>query len=95
MENIARHAGKPEVGKNLKLMNRNMRADYDVMRSQYWNLLEDTFKRNKVKTTDKKTVWTITRVLEGKETSADPKINAIAADISDMMRMAHEDLSKA
>ena len=97
MENIARRAGKPEVGKNLKLMNRNYRADYDVARSQYWNLMEDTFKRNGIKTDDKKAVWTITRVLEGqeKETSADPRINAIAADLSDMMRMAHEDLSKS
>jgi hypothetical protein len=95
MENIARHAGKPEVGKNLKLMNRNMRADYDVSRSQYWNMLEDTFKRNGVKTDDKEKVWTITRVLEGHESSADPKINAIAADLSDMMRIAHQDLSKA
>jgi hypothetical protein len=95
MENVARRAGKPEVGKNLKLMNRNMRADYDVSRSSYWNMLDDTFKRNGIKTDDKKAVWTITRVLEGKETSADPKINAIAADISDMMRMAHQDLSKA
>jgi hypothetical protein len=95
MENIARRAGKPEVGKNLKLMNRNYRADYDVARSQYWNLMEDTFKRNGIKTDDKKAVWTITRVLEGQETSADPRINAIAADLSDMMRMAHEDLSKS
>ena len=95
MENIARRAGKPEVGKNLKLMNRNYRADYDVARSSYWNLMEDSFKRNGIKTDDKKAVWTITRVLEGHETSADPKINAVAADLSDMMRMAHQDLSKA
>lgn len=94
MENIARRTGKPEVGKNLKLMNRNMRADYDVARSQYWNLMEDSFKRNEIKTTDKKAVWTITRVLEGKESSADPRINAVAADLSDMMRMAHQDLAK-
>ena len=94
MENIARRAGKPEVGKTLKLMNRSYRADYDVKRSSYWQFLEDTFKRNDIKTTDKKAVWTITRVLEGKESSADPKINAIAADLSDMMRMAHQDLAK-
>jgi hypothetical protein len=94
MENIARRAGKPEVGKTLKLMNRNYRADYDVKRSEYWQYLEDTFKRNGIKTTDKKAVWTITRVLEGKESSADPKINAVAQDLSDMMRMAHQDLAK-
>ena len=63
-------------------MNRSYRADYDVKRSSYWQFLEDTFKRNDIKTTtDKKAVWTITRVLEGKESSADPKINAIAADL--------------
>ena len=63
MENVARRAGKPEVGKNLKLMNRAYRADYDVARSNYWNMMEDSFKRNKIKTDDKKAVWTITHVL--------------------------------
>jgi hypothetical protein len=94
MENIARRAGKPEVGKNLKLMNRHYRADYDVMRGNYWNLLQDTFDRNKVKTDDKKAMWTITRVLEGKESTTNEAYNRIAADLSDMMRIAHQDLSK-
>lgn len=95
MENIARRAGKPEVGKNLKLMNRGYRADYDGLRGQYWNLLQDTFDRNGIKTTDKEALWTITRVLEGHESTANPAYNRIVADLSDMMRLAHQDMSKA
>jgi hypothetical protein len=94
MENIARRDGKPEVGKNLKLMNRSYRADYDHYRGQYWNMLEDILKQHKLKAKDD-VIREISYVMEGKRTSDNPAITAAAADISDMMRIAHGDMAKA
>jgi hypothetical protein len=68
MESIARKAGKPEVGRNLKRMNRSYRADYDVLRGGYWNMLEDILKQNKLKPTDD-VMKELSDVLEGKRTS--------------------------
>ena len=94
MDSIARRDGKPQVGANLKRMNRSYRAEYDVGRSGYWNMLEDTLKRYKLKPTDK-VIRDISYVMEGKRATTDPAIAQAAADISDMMRIAHGDLAKA
>ena len=94
MENVARRDGKPEVGTKLKLMNRHYRADYDVHRGQYWNMLEDILKQHGLKPKDD-VIRELSYVMEGKRTSNNPAITAAAADMSDMMRIAHQDMAKA
>ena len=94
MKSIARQAGVPEAGDNLLRMHRSAGADYDRFRTGYWNMLEDILKQNKLKPTDD-VMKELSYVIEGKRTSANDAITRAAADISDMMRIAHGDMAKA
>jgi len=111
MQNIANFDGKPEVGLNLTRMGRSYQADWDTNRSQYWNMLDGILRDNglypKINLSDPST-WIQNRdakldkvseeifdVVEGKKVSGNQAINRAAADVSDMMRIVHQDSTKA
>ena len=92
---IARQAGVREIGNNIVRMNRSWQADKDLNFSQLTMTAADVMAKNKIDVHDKKAFGELWDVVEGKWSSADPKINKAAGELSAIMEMANDAMADA